>query len=346
MKRMILILAVSAMVFQFPQTAFAYTENDLRELMGLERIEGEKWEETAAGILAQCADEESYNELADLLDTAVFKDELAAAIEDKNRAYRNYRKQFLEGKEAQGLLEALFAYDSLYRQVNSSTDDPSLDGAVKRYDSGSIERQAAYARALLALCNSRTDIGMAGPEADTFLKRNLRIQNMTEDALTCYVAEGESIYAQLGGTVYKEGDTLLIRSGAATVFRYTGVTPVVSDGQQVEQYQLIGKAAGGTVTVRLLTGGLAVNPLKMYGTRARYWQDEYLRTQPWNTGEALDLADVKDSVSSAAADDSGNSVMTDRDGKQTEIVIENNTYRPKAGMILDETAVLQEQQED
>ena len=138
----------------------------------------------------------------------------------------------------------------------------------------------------------------------------------------------------------------MIKSGAATIFCYTGVAPAASDGQQVEQYQLIGKAVGGTVTVQLLTGGLAVNPLKMYGTRAQYWQDEYLRTQPWNTDEALDLADVKDSVSSAVADDSGGSVMTDKDGKQTEIVIENNTYRPKGGMILDETSVLQEQQED
>lgn len=39
---------LTALLISMLVSAFAATENDLREVMGMERVEGEKWEKTAA----------------------------------------------------------------------------------------------------------------------------------------------------------------------------------------------------------------------------------------------------------------------------------------------------------
>lgn len=341
MRKLRCMIAAAMVLTLFPTSVFAATENDLREVMGLERIEGQEWEKAAERILAQCASQESYNELLDELEEIPDEETeiLNQQIQQKNEYYEEYMEKFLAGAPASELAGSLSEYNRLYHLINQTTTDPAIAGELERYDSKTIEQQILYAKTLFALCKSTANIGTVGQEADTFLKGNLRIKDITEDSITCYVTSEDNIYSQLKGVVTKiTGKTIEIQSGKATVLTYTGVKAdeKISVGCKVKQYQKIGKAVKDSVTVSMTSGMTAENPLKMYGTKGVYWQEEYLRTQPW-ASEGLDLTKVKNHIDSLQQEETSKSVMTDENGNETELTVENNPYHKEDETVLDDS---------
>lgn len=336
-----LVLAVALVLM--PATAYAATENDLREVMGLERIEGETWEKYAATILAQCKNQESYNELLD--DLEFIDDEQAEIINEqvkqKEEYYVSYIKEFQEGATVDELMESFTGYNRMYKTLNQISIDPQIAGELEHYDTDAIERQAAYANIILSLCKSTKDIGKIGQEADTFLLTGLTIQDMSEDTLTCCVTPEDKIYAQFNGIVTKiTEDTIEIRSGKETTFSYHGVKAKekLSVGVTVKQYTYIGNPTGNTIAVSMKTGADAINPLKMYGEKARYWQNTYMRTMPWKS-QCIDLDNIKNCVEEKTTDDSEHSTMTDEKGNCSDITENENIQNSDAETVLDDSSL-------
>lgn len=309
-----------------------HTENDLREIMGLERIEGEKWEQAAAGILAQCASRETYNELVDAL--AFVSDEDAKEYErqaiKKQQYYEEYMRRFLAGEPAEAILEPLAQYNRLYLQLNQTVVNTVTGtiGGAERYDIGEIKAQEAYAKALLLLCESDADIGGIGQDMDTFLKADLRLKDMTADTISVYTAEDDPVYAQFSGVVTQiTEDTVTIQSGEVTVLSYSGITAAkkLYVGHKIKQYQRIGKAKGESVSLTLTSALCGENPLRMYGQRAAFWQEAYLRTQLTDC-YTVDFSLVKDDIDEKANTAGVASTMTDADGNESLLTVEDNPY--------------------
>lgn len=326
MQKLPYILFLTALLISMPVSAFAATENDLREVIGMERVEGEKWEKTAATILAQCNEQESYNELLNELEHV--KDEETAIIQEqiqeKKEYYVRYMEDFLKGKPTEDLIESMSDYNRMYKLLNQTTIDSKIGGSLEYYDTSTISKQISYANAILALCKSTSDIGQVGQDADTFLMTGLCIQNITDDTLTCRVTPEDKVYAQFNGIVTKiTGDTIEIKSGNATSFTYTGVKAKskLSVGLQIKQYYYIGNAINNSIIVTMQTGTIPVNPLKIYGKKAVHWQETYLRTVPWDE-HCLNMDNIKNSVQTDESESSSHSTMIDKNGDQTNITEE------------------------
>lgn len=322
---------------------YASTENDLREVMGLERIEGSEWEKTAAKILSQCREQKNFNSLVDEITSGSVKDEeaeiLAKQIEEKNKYYDAYMNAFTNGDPAWKITDILSDYDRLYRLVNGSGTEPSVTGELEKYDGSSIEKQEAYARTLQDMCKNSSNIGKVGLDANTFLRKNLRIAGVTENSVTCFTTPGDRVYAQFTGKISSiTSDTVTISAGSATEFTVSGIKPVrdLKTGQKIRQYTMIGTAKTDTVQAEMVSCMNSENPLKIYGTRACYWLDEYLQTEPWTDKDRPDLSRVKDCVDHREETDENVSTMTDKEGNKKELTIEDNPYRTGNETVLPE----------
>lgn len=332
--RKVLYLAVLALtVFLCGTEVHAETENDLREVMGLERVEGSEWEKTAERIISQCRKEETYNSLVDEIGSGSIEDKeaevLARQIDEKNKYYESYMQKFKAGEFAWDIASDLTEYDRLYRVINGTQEDPVIAKELEKYDLGTIEKQKQYADFIKKLCSSSSSIGKAGLETKTFLKKDLRIKSMEKNSITCYTAENDPVYAQFNGKIIRvTEESVVIRVGKTTTFYYSDIKPVkdLKKGDKVKQYAKIGKAAGDSITVKIKTGMKYENPLKIYGSRAVYWQDEYLDTQPWEKNDGVDLSDIRDYVEYKGKEKEYHSTMTDKDGNKKNLDIENNPY--------------------
>lgn len=343
MKKRQAVIFLTIMFALTPISAKAATENDLREVIGLERMEGEEWERTAAAVLAQCTGQERYNELVDEL--KYVEDEEAQIIrgqvQQKEAYCSEYMDKFLAGKPAEELTESLSGYNRICKQLNQTAAASAVAGDLEYYDTAAIENQLTYANAILALCKSTANIGEIGQDADTFLLTGLSIQKLTEDALTCSVTPKMKIYAQFNGIVTKiSGNTVEIKSGNATIFTYRGIKAKsgLSAGATVRQYSHIGNAVGSSVTVTMQSGVRKINPLKLYGQKATYWLENYLRAQPWD-GYALDLDDIKNEVCEEESDPAASSVMTNESGRKTSLKNEDSRQENTAETILESEAL-------
>lgn len=333
MRKILCLSALALMILTYRTEVQAATENDLREVMGLERIEGSEWEKTAAKILSQCRDQKDYNNLVDEISSGSVKNEeaemLAKQIEKKTEYYNAFRESFLAGAPAWELTDTLTDYDRLYQAVNSYADDPQIAEELEKYDWETIAEQEAYAKTIQKLCGSKGDIGDVGQKTDTFLKANLRIAGLTDDSVTCHTTPKDKVYAQFSGKVTAVGeDSVTVLSGKATEFTISGIRPAkeLKTGEKVSQYDVIGRAKSETVTASMKTGTNRENPLKIYGTRAAYWLDEYLQTEPWAEDDAVDLSKVKDQTEQKEEETTKVSTMTDENGKESELTIKNNPY--------------------
>lgn len=330
--RKILCLSVFALMILMCRTDVqAATENDMREVMGLERIEGSEWEKTAAKILSQCRSQKNYNNFVDEIGSVKNEESevLAKQIEKKTEYYNVFRESFLAGAPAWELTDTLTDYDRLYQVVNSYADAPQIAEELEKYDWKTIAEQEAYAKNIQKLCGSSGNIGDVGQKADTFLKANLRIAGLTEDSVTCHATPKDRVYAQFSGKVTTvDSDSVTVLSGKTTEFTISGIQPVkgLKAGKKVKQYDVIGKAKTETVTASMKTGTDRENPLKIYGTRAAYWLDEYLQTEPWAEDDAVDLSKVKDQTDQKEEETTAVSTMTDENGKESELTVKNNPY--------------------
>lgn len=330
--RKILCLSVFALMILMCRTDVqAATENDMREVMGLERIEGSEWEKTAAKILSQCRSQKNYNNFVDEIGSVKNEESevLAKQIKKKTEYYNVFRESFLAGAPAWELTDTLTDYDRLYQVVNSYADAPQIAEELEKYDWKTIAEQEAYAKNIQKLCGSSGNIGDVGQKADTFLKANLRIAGLTEDSVTCHATPKDRVYAQFSGKVTTvDSDSVTVLSGKTTEFTISGIQPVkgLKAGKKVKQYDVIGKAKTETVTASMKTGTDRENPLKIYGTRAAYWLDEYLQTEPWAEDDAVDLSKVKDQTDQKEEETTAVSTMTDENGKESELTVKNNPY--------------------
>ncbi len=335
------VAALFPILSMFPVRTPAATENDLREVMGLVRLNTDEYREQAAAILAQGTSYEEFRRLAQEMDEARIKKSelLADRILDRDAAYEEMKALFVSGGHADEVLQALIEYDRQCIYAEKAEAD-LLDNTEKiRMDD--MEEAVKQAGEIMNLCTTTEDIGEVGDSADTFLLRGLHLMDVSPEALSCQVSKGESVYSQFNGIVQEiTADTVCIGSGETIFTAYKGVRADKSlkVGERVSQYQKVGECLGSLVTVAMSTCAEEENILKMYGSRAKYWYSTYLDGLPW--ADACVKLDGIRGFYETEGDKNTGSVMVTADGETVPV---ETADAPHAGrdLILDKNPFIE-----
>jgi hypothetical protein len=319
------LVLLAALILLQPKAAFAATENDLREVMGYERFEGEECEQLVKSIIAQCAKDISYNELLDLLDEMQADDyaDIKEKTQKKDLLYEEMMGKFRSGFDVGDILTLYSEYASAYQELEGYATDSTVRKDLERIDESDIDARMAYALAIEKTASSTDNIGKIGNDADTFLKNTLYISSVGDDFVSCKVEKGVTVYAPLTGIVTSvQNNRIVLQCGATieviceNVSRATGIYP----GDKVKQGKQIGQTTDTTVTVHMTIDTMPANPLRMYGNRGVHWYETYKNENPWQEDD-MDLTDVKEKIEEKEEEPTG-SVMTDEYGQTTEITVD------------------------
>lgn len=309
------------------------TEPDLRELMGLIRMDSEEYKSAAMEVLAQAESREGFLALAEKMEKEQKeKANALAALQQKARSsYEELEAAFTSGADTEEVLHALEDYELQSSLAETAQEEfLSYHAPVSMDDMEDAVRQAAY---IMDLCTTDVDIGDAGTTADTFLLKSLSLSGVTPGSITCRTTEGDGLYSQFHGvvqTVMK--DMVRIKSGEEILITYKGIVPdeKLRAGIEVLQYEKIGSCGGCQVTVSMSLCGEEENILKVYGAHAMRWYEKYLASLPWAEG-CLDLKQVRSFLPASAAQEGG-SYMVTGDGNEVQ---ELTPVRGGEGLVLD-----------
>lgn len=295
------------------------TEPDLRELMGLVRMDSDEYRAAAMEVLAQEKSREGFLALAEKADEE--QKERALALDRKKQeargAYEELEGLFTSGADAGKVLDALEEYKRQSAAAEAAQEEfLSFRAPVPMDDMEDAVRQAGI---IMDLCTTDIDIGDAGAAADTFLLKDLSLSGVTPGSITCRTAEGDGVYSQFHGVVQAvKEDMVRIKSGETILITYQGVVPEkgLSAGTKVLQYERIGSCGGSRITVSMSLCGEEENILKAYGTHGLRWYEAYLLSLPWEEG-CIDFSRVRSFLPASAAQE-GSSYMVTGDGDEVQ----------------------------
>ena len=323
MKRIIFMLGLMTVLFTTP--IFAATENDLREIAGLDRISVADAQTRAQAIIASCSQDTQWNELIDMLDEYGLNNKTEITEELANngaKAYKAMMSAFNSGESISAILDYFEDYDTYYLTYEEIYTPEAV--ALEKISEKSIKSRLAYAQSLIDISKDLSNIGRIGYDAETFLKKQLSLENVTEGSISVYTTPNDRIYSQLRGTITKIiNDSVTIASGATIKLTYSGIKPSknLKEGDKITQGQFIALAKDITVTLSMRMDSQDVNPLIIYGTRAIYWYESYLNANPGNE-DILDLDDIKDYVSTPTyTPNSNDNTVTDENGNKSYVKI-------------------------
>lgn len=342
-KRIFLIMLVA--VLAIPSNSLAsesYTTDDLRVLMGMNRLSEDSSMSEIKGILSSCYKQKEWNELVAALGNV--KDVQLKEFKEKEDAWYSAKdaleSNFTSNKPVKTILSDYVNYKtaaSLRAEYTKNSFTLSL------IDNDNIENKIAYANSLIEAVNDNTNIGVIGNNMETFTKDKLMVtvpfgssysinsgKKQTSKGLTLSIQKGRKIYSQFNGIVTAVTDnSVTIKTGRSIEIEYSGVQPRVEKKQKIKQYVVIGKTKTKSMTMKLKLNTLYFDPLLLYGSRSSEWYEQWKNANPGCIIEEKDYSELLDHLPEAEADHASDIVgtMTDKEGGTTQITIQgDNSY--------------------
>ena len=292
-------------------TVHAATENDLREVMGLGRLDTDKKAKVLAlQTIRECTRGKQHNELLDMLgeyDLEVYTEQIELA-EKGETAYQSIMEAFQSAKPAKDVTRQLAAYETYHNNWEAAPSQISYE--LQKIDEKDITEKMKYAEALLATIESTQDIGTVGIDAVTPTKEErLIVSGLEDDSMSFQTCKGQKLYAILKGTVDSVGvNYVTLACGSTVRLTYYGIRPSVEAEQHVRQGRKLGTAINETVKISMMVTGKGENPVLMYGKKGVSWYQGFQESNAMDYDERISLEtdDVKDypegqGISSAAS---------------------------------------------
>ena len=317
---MILLVYVQ-LVFLFSVNVFGYTVDDVRDLLGKERVDEKFTQQEIDIVVNQYEQIERANFLAKLFDIGKEIDIDSDLIEQYNvletetiSAKEELAVNFQGGAPLETVLLSKSKLESLLHKIDSLRDI-GFDIEVE-YVPNIWEEKYTEVQEVVGELSEYYDIGdigkdMSVPYAGVFeiySPFGLRLNRFTFDSVEMHngidfdVPAGTSVLSQWKGIVSKiyttdsGGNTVEISHGKnlKTVYSHLGKI-FVSVGDEVEQYQSIavtgntGKMVQPHLHFSIYLDGEAVNPIYLYGLDGLNAFKEYVSTYPSRNLEMQEL---------------------------------------------------------
>lgn len=286
----ILLLAVVTTASPYP--AHAATENDLREVMGIGRINKTTLQRKTDFLTDRLTREENYNELAALLKEKGMTLKLTEKeVNKEKRAYEDMMKSFDSCDSASSVIGKFSEYDS-YTYYSDQTSFGSLD--AEYINTSDTKRKLAKLDTLRKIMRNKEDIGKVGVSMAGITDDMFQIQNAEEGSISISTEKKDKIYAAFSGKITdRKKDSITVGSGQTIFVTYSGIKSSLRTGDSVKQGRSIGAATGSMVHVSMIMNGTERNILLAYGSDGSEIYSSYLSANPW-ADDILDFSNVKD----------------------------------------------------
>lgn len=296
------ILLLTAVTATYPNSIHAATENDLREVMGIGRIDKSALQEKTDALTDRLVREENYNELASILKEKGMTLRLTEkeADEEKN-AYKDMMKSFDSCDSASSVIDKFSEYDS-YTYYSDQTSIGSLD--AEYINTSGTKKKLAKLDTLRKIMKNKEDIGKVGSSMTGITNDISQIQKVDEGALSISTEKKDKVRSTFSGKVTeRKKNSVTIASGQTISVTYSGVKSSLEPGASVKQGDVIGKSSGSRIRISMTMNGAKENILLAYGADGNEFYSSYLSENPW-ADNILDFSNVKDSSSKKKKDSS------------------------------------------
>lgn len=315
-KRIICLILLGTIVFSLiasTATAFAATENDLRDVMGIGRISKEKIKKQTNILVERLAREEEYNDLVKFLRANQFNASIQKSeIANAKASYNKMIDVFQTNPNTSDVINALVTYNS-----HLLTEDDEYDAGDKDYPLKStkvLKEKITALRTLQSIEQSNIDVGMVGKDVPNITQKDMKVTNINSQYTSFRTKPKKRIYNLLTGSILKKTrNSVTVQAGRTIYITYKGVSCYKPIGTKVKQGTALGKATGANIKVALEENTKDYDILLIYGKRGKSYFDDYASENPWqeyfidfsNTKEHPTKQKVKEKVPQSYLDDHG-----------------------------------------
>lgn len=323
MKRTISVLLVCLMMCFYSSNIYGYTEDDVRDLLGKERVDGVFTQSEINMIVEQYEKIERANlylKMFERVKDLTINDEL---IEEYKKleseleiAHSDLAKSFQGGSNIDIVLKDKSKLESLLHRISNMK---KVGYSINvEYLPNIWEDKYLQVQNIVNQLNDQFEIGYVGNGLKIPLDSSMSIEypyglrlNETEDAL--YMNEGIGFRAKIGTMVLSQwngiveriyngsvGKTVEIRHGNSLKTVYKNVGNVkVSVGEKVSQYQVIGELLrtsednlNGVLHLEVYIDGESVNPIYLYGEEGLKSFKTFVSLNPEDYMQLLDIEKI------------------------------------------------------
>lgn len=286
------------------------TTNDLRELMGMKRLEDEGLNKEILRLLSLTYKEEQWNELVEgLKDNIDFElKEFVEKEENYIKAKEELKESFCNNEDINQILELYIEYDT----KNSLRGEQIYKNNYKLelLDTSDIETKLKYIESILYAAEDTVNIGVIGKAMNTFSKDNLLLTSVfgesrnihtgkleKNNGITIAIPNETPIYSQFHGKVTKVNhNSVEITTGNSLILTYKNITPTVRLNQNIKQYAELGTTKDNTMEFYVNLNTIYIDPLFLYGTRSQKWYDNWINSYPGSTYNTVDYSKLLDEI--------------------------------------------------
>jgi hypothetical protein len=322
-----------------------YTIDDLRVLMGMQRLSDNGSINEIKRLLSTCYKQNEWNELVlaleDIEDTQLkdFQDK----EEEWYKAKEILESNFISNKPIETILSDYINYQTIASLRTEYTKATSFD--LSLLDTNDIDAKIAYANSILDSTNDDTYIGVIGNNMKTFTQGNLLIsipfgrsyyidsgKKLSNNGLTISIKHEHMIYSQFNGIITSVTDnSVTVKTGKSVEIEYIGIQPSVEKKQKVKQYNEIGKTKTKSMTLKFKLNTVYVDPLLLYGSRSVNWYKQWENANPGCTIDKFDYTHLLDNLSEeiveTTPDLNSAGTMINEDDNTIQIIIQgDNNY--------------------
>lgn len=297
------ILLLTAVTTISPVSIHAATENDLREVMGIGRIDKAALQDKTDALTDRLTREENYNELAAMLKEKGMTLKLSEKeVDEEKDAYKDMMKSFDSCDSASSVIDKFSEYDS-YTYYSDQTSIGSLD--VEYINTSSTKEKLVKLDTLRKIMKNKEDIGKVGSSMAEITSDMSNIQKADEESLSISTERKDKVRSAFSGKITeRKKKSVTVDSGQTISVTYTGVKSHLHAGDSVKQGELIGISTGSRIRISMTMNGAKRNILLAYGLNGSEIYASYLSENPW-VDDILDFTNVKDRSSGKKTDSSG-----------------------------------------
>jgi hypothetical protein len=342
---------------------YAATTDDLRVVIGERRVTDETLISDVKAMIYKYRQTQYRNELIELL-----KDKGHLDYED------TFNRLMKEKEERQASLEECFSTNKPVNEVITSLSDVYSNlselGALKQpntyildeFDEDDQEIAYEYAKSILSCMEEDFNLGEIGeglrpPTLIDFhldkaygkytevlgsieYKENMGIDLLVVSDVSSKGEKKGEIVSQFNGTVTEiqkrdKKYRITISHGLALQTIYSYLKDVqVKEGEDVNQYDVIGSAASDTIHLKIILNTIPINPLFLYGGAGERAYSKWVAENPGMVVEATDFSNVKKYVDDVSEPQVSNAPSTVIDGGvETELKFEDGYVKPEVPVI-------------
>ena len=346
-KKVSILCLIVCLLFSFSPFVYGYTVDDVRDLLGKQRVDDIYTQKEIDEIIRQYNDIEKANqeyeffELAkqiNLSDTKLLE-EYKRLEEDLSIAKEELAKAFQSGLPLKEVLKKKSRVESIMHEIDSLRD-LGYDIEIN-YIPNIWSEEYEKVKNVVASISTQYDIGEVGKNMklpfdnsfDIYLPFGFTL-NETRDSVTMHngldflAEENTVVFAQWNGVVsnvydsVQGGKTIEISHGPDLKTIYMHLNKVdVKIGQEVSQYQYIGKSGNTGVSDKphlhfgVYLDGEYVNPIFLYGQEGLRAFRTYVSENPSRNSEKYEIENnLKDYPSK---------IVDKKEEEETEKIVEN-----------------------